>query len=285
MPGRSSRTPVARFLYRVGRLSQGAQSNARGRRAEQRTIANQKQRRAEQIENARYQLKRAAARDDMDAVEHWINRLSILGVKNVEFEIEVGNVRSSRSQYGARAQQRRAVPGRTGITDFSSIPFHRGEQETYTRALEYVESCVGHPERIEDARRAAADLNRVAEAVNERIEQFIRDGVTRDGCWIVMTWCLGPIPMRRFLAGQLLSRSSYPYWSEEVFQYSVILPSLTCMTSTQDLAQVRPFRDTDSVHRTTAWSSLASTSCISVVGSLTSSASAASMAKTWSFPW
>jgi len=73
--------PRCAVLYRVARLSQGAQSNARGRRAEQRTIANQKQRRAEQIENARYQLKRAAARDDIDAVEHWINRLSILGVK------------------------------------------------------------------------------------------------------------------------------------------------------------------------------------------------------------
>src|SRR5215469_6681374 len=90
---------------------------------------------------------------------------------------------------------------------------------------------------------------------------------------------------RRFLAVQLLSRSSYPYWSREVFQYSVILPSLTCWTSTQGPAQVRPFRDTESVLRTTAWSSLASTSCISVVGSLTSSDSAASMAKTWSFPW
>jgi hypothetical protein len=73
------------------------------------------------------------------------------------------------------------VPGRTGITDFSGTPFHPGEQETYTRALDYIKSCVGHPERVEDARRAAADLNRVAEAVNERIEQFIRDGVTRDG--------------------------------------------------------------------------------------------------------
>jgi hypothetical protein len=76
------------FLYRAARLSQGAQANARGRRAEKRTIASQKQRRAEQIENARYQLERAAARDDMGAVQHWINRLSILGVKN--FEIEIG---------------------------------------------------------------------------------------------------------------------------------------------------------------------------------------------------
>jgi hypothetical protein len=165
------------FLYRAARLSQGAQSNARGRRAEKRTIANQKQRKAEQIENARYQLKRAAARDDMDAVQHWINRLSILGVKDIEFEIEVKPSSSGAQPRGpVRAEEQRAVH-----FDFPNIPFHQGEKETYTRALDYIKSCVGHPERVEDARRAAADLNRVAEAVNKRIEQFIRDGVTRDG--------------------------------------------------------------------------------------------------------
>src|SRR5580704_7520331 len=67
------------FLYRAAQLSQSAQSNARGKRSEKRAIANQQQRRAEQIEKARYQIKKAQAKGDHLAVEHWSERLRILG--------------------------------------------------------------------------------------------------------------------------------------------------------------------------------------------------------------
>ena len=147
------------LLYRAARLAQGSQSNARGRRAEKRTIANQKLARQKQADDAIYKYRVAERKGDDLAMEHWARRLELLGYE--------------------RPQPTAAT--RTGLTDVDFIPFHQGEQETYTKALDYIKSCVGHPERIEDAKRAAADLNRVAEAVNARIEQFIRDGVTKGG--------------------------------------------------------------------------------------------------------
>src|SRR6266704_1697307 len=78
----------------------------------------------------------------------------------------------------------------------------------------------------------------------------------------IATW-LATSGLRSLGSVQLLSSSSYPYRPGKTFQRSAILPSLTCMTSTSFPDQVRPFRVTESVFRTTAWSSLASTSCIS----------------------
>jgi hypothetical protein len=134
------------FLYRAARLSQGAQFNARGRRAEKRTIANQQQRKAEQIENARYQLKKAQAKGDHLAVEHWAERLRILGAP-------------------------------VAVTMTISQPVMTDEERAIVkRATDYIKSAIGHPERLADAKRAADDYNRVARRVNARIEQRIKAG-------------------------------------------------------------------------------------------------------------
>jgi hypothetical protein len=150
------------FLYRAARIAQGSAANSRGRAAAKRAVANQKLSRQKQADDAMYKYRVAERKGDDLAMAHWAQRLELLGCK--------------RPQPTPPTE-----PARTGITDFDGIPFHQGEQEIYTRALDYINSCIGHPERVEDARRAAADLNGVAAAVNERIEKFIRDGVTKGG--------------------------------------------------------------------------------------------------------
>ncbi len=141
------------ILYRAARLSQSSQANARGRRAEKRAVANQKQRKAEQIENARYNLKKAEAEGDHLAMQHWANRLRILGV-DVKFNIEV-------------------EVGSGGIITAE-------EQAIIKHTTDYIKSCIGHPERIEDAKRAAADYNAVVRAVNGRVEKLIELGATHE---------------------------------------------------------------------------------------------------------
>lgn len=71
----------------------------------------------------------------------------------------------------------------------------------------------------------------------------------------IATWLATP-GLRPLGTIQLLSSSSYPYTSWKTFQHSAILRSWTCMTSTSFPDQVLPFRVTESVFRTTTWSSV-----------------------------